>query len=75
MVSVCSTGCWERNDVSRRIASVALGHLIEGRQCSPLRLWLLCLVAMLKAAMRASMRSGSKKMTEVVRESRCNGID
>ena len=50
-------------------------HLFESRECSPFKLLLLGLVAMLKAAMRASMRSGSKKMTKVVKESRCSGID
>ena len=40
-----------------------------------MRLLLLGLVAMLKAAMRARRRSGSKKMTEVVQEGGdgCNG--
>ncbi len=38
------------------------------RVCSPFRLLLLGLVAMLKAAMRVRMRSGSIKMIKVVKE-------
>ncbi len=49
------------------------------RECSPFKLLLLGFVAMMsKAAMRARMSSGSRKMSEVVKESRCNdtnGID
>ena len=51
------------------------GIFWTGRRCSPFKLLLLGLVAMLKAAVRASMRSGSRKRMNVVRESRCNGID
>lgn len=51
-------------------------HLSKGKGCSPFRLLLLGLVAILNAAMMTRMRSGSKKMVKVVKESRCkNGID
>lgn len=43
-------------------------RLVESRERLPFKLLLLGLVAMLKAAMRASRKSGSKKMTEVVKE-------
>ena len=46
-----------------------------GRECSPFRLLLLGLVAMLKAAINARMKSGRMRMTRVVRERGCNGID
>lgn len=45
------------------------------RECSPFRLLLLGLVAILNAAIRDSMSSGDKKMTKVKEEFGSNCID
>lgn len=54
---------------------VILLRLYKRWEMSPFRLWLLGLVAILKAAIRARRKSGRRKMTMVVKELDCSGIN
>ena len=54
---------------------VVLVRLYKRGETSPFRLLLLGLVAILKAAIRARRNRGRRKMTMVVKELDCNGIN
>ena len=59
---------WESRHGCCALASIIQICPFLSRGCSPFRLLLLGLVDMFKAAIRAKMESGSKKMIEVVKE-------